>query len=58
MKKVVMTIQVPKQKKMKEAPEARKERLQYAQSMTTRVVPNKKKQSRNQLKQRLNRESY
>ena len=36
---------------MKETPEERKERLKYASTMTTKVVPNKKYKTRAQQKQ-------
>lgn len=47
-------IKVPKSDKpsiMKESAEERKERLKYAATMTTKVVPNKKRKSRAQQKQ-------
>lgn len=47
-------IKIPKADKpsiMKETPEERKERLKYASTMTTKVVPNKKYKTRAQQKQ-------
>ena len=48
-------IKIPKADKpsiMKETPEERKERLKYASTMTTKVVPNKKYKTRAQQKQK------
>ena len=47
-------IKIPKENKpsiMKETPEARKERIKYAPTMRTQVVPNKKYRTRAQQKQ-------
>lgn len=47
-------IKIPKDDKpsiMKETPEERKERIKYASTMRTQIVPNKKYKSRAQQKQ-------
>lgn len=47
-------IKIPKENKpsiMKETPETRKERIKYAPTMRTQVVPNKKYKTRAQQKQ-------
>ena len=47
-------IKIPKDDKpsiMKETPEERKERIKYASTMRTQVIPNKKYKSRAQQKQ-------
>ena len=49
----IIKIKVPKSDKtsiMKETPEERKERIKYAFTMNTKVVPNKKYKSRAQQK--------
>ena len=50
----MVKIKIPKSDKpsiMKETPEERKERLKYASTMTTKIVPNKKYKTRVQQKQ-------
>lgn len=43
---------------IKENQEQRLERLRYSSCTRTQVIPNKKKQTRSQLKQIMNRERY
>ena len=50
----LIKIKIPKDDKpsiMKETPEERKERIKYASTMRTQIVPNKKYKSRAQQKQ-------
>lgn len=51
MKKIIIKVPRDELTIIKETPEQRKERLKYSYSMTSRVIPNKKRKTRAQLKQ-------